>query len=149
MPDEYDDEIEDRQEPPEETPLVKRLRQQADEASSKAKALETENAVLKAGLTDLSDKQRKALLATHDGEMTPEALRSAAIDLGFVSADQHEQVPADEQAAHRAATEAMGAAPPADGTPPSAADRLAAAKTVEELDSAIDALNEELKTVRL
>ncbi|HUR52874.1 MAG TPA: hypothetical protein VMZ71_02000, partial [Gemmataceae bacterium] len=55
------------------------------DAEPKLTQLERENLLLRTpGLNVLSERQMKALFATHDGEHTPEALRATAQDLGFV-----------------------------------------------------------------
>lgn len=40
-------------------------------------------AIYDAGLTSLTQKQRAALLRTHEGEFTAEALKETAVELGF------------------------------------------------------------------
>lgn len=66
--------------------VLKELRAKAkrvDAAEARAAELEREIAFHKADLAGLSDKQRKALLAAHDGEIEPEALAATATELGF------------------------------------------------------------------
>jgi hypothetical protein len=80
---------------------VKRLNKE----NRRLAALEPENASLKttiairdAGL-DLNERQLKALLASHEGESTPDLLRKTAEELGFA-----EPIPdndPDDEAAHR------------------------------------------------
>jgi hypothetical protein len=89
-----------------ESSVIRELREKAnkaDAAEKKATELQTENALLRAGL-DLSDAKRKALLATHDGELTADALKATARDLGFIAdtdatppENEQPQIPADEQ----------------------------------------------------
>ena len=66
--------------------VIKELRAKAkrvEEAETRAATAERELAFLKADLGSLNDKQRKALLAAHDGEIEPEALKATALELGF------------------------------------------------------------------
>jgi hypothetical protein len=149
-PDDFEDETGEEQPRDEDSGLVKRLRAQIEEKDSKTKALETKVALLEAGL-DLSEKQRTALFATHEGDLSPEALKATAAELGFIAeqAPAEEQTTPEERAAHQRMQEATGGAPPADGTPPSAHDRVKSAQTSEELNAAVDALNDELRNVRI
>ena len=45
---------------------------------------------------ELNERQVKALLATHEGDMTTEALRATAAELGFIEADDAEPVPPED-----------------------------------------------------
>ena len=82
-------------------------------------------AVLQTGLT-LKPKQVTALFAAHDGEMTPDALRATAIDLGFAEPPEDEEAPelvearAQAQQVQRATA---GASPPGKGPLLTAAHR--------------------------
>lgn len=73
-------------------------------------------AFTEAGLT-LSDKQRAALLAAHDGELGRDALRATAAELGFIQADEADGEAAARQAAlaaqERISNATNGATPPA------------------------------------
>lgn len=136
MPDEHDepDDLDEN-----ESSVIRELRKRAkrvDEAESETATLRTENAILKAGLTDLSEARQKALLAAHSGDMTPEAIRETAVDLGFAEAPKppDPQVPAEEQAAHQRAQEAANGAEPAEAHPEELNDRIAKAKSPQELD---------------
>lgn len=62
----------------------RKLEDRAKTAEERAAQLERELAFNKAGLTDLSDLQVKALVATHEGEMTADALKAQAKALGFL-----------------------------------------------------------------
>ncbi len=97
--------------------------------------LETENASLKttlairdAGLT-LNDRQLKALLATHDGESTPELLRKTAEELGFAEPIPDND-PADEAAHSQLEAARKGASTVSQ---PSYEDEIAAAKDKDEV----------------
>lgn len=59
----------------------------AEERAKRVDVLEREIAFYKADLGGLTDKQRKALLGAHEGEMTPESLQATATELGFVKTD--------------------------------------------------------------
>lgn len=86
MPDTDDLDFEDDQTT--ESPAIAALRKEAKQAKKlqeERDALVRENALLKAGLSGLSEKQTKALLATHDGDMTPDAIKATAQELGFTT----------------------------------------------------------------
>jgi hypothetical protein len=102
--DEYADDSDD------DSNLVKRLRGELRKAQKAAKTgrdteterdtLRRELAVYKAGL-DLKPRQVAALFAAHEGDdMSPEALRATAVDLGWVEPEQDGD---DEQATEAAA----------------------------------------------
>ena len=82
------------------------LRTQLEAEKTKRRELEAENKNLKlemgldkAGLNELNDRQRKALLATHDGDEKPESLLATAVELGFAQAPPP---PPEQQAAEGA-----------------------------------------------
>jgi hypothetical protein len=62
----------------------KELEDQAKQARAEADEAKRELAFTRAGLTELSDKQVRALLATHEGEITADAIKATANELGFV-----------------------------------------------------------------
>lgn len=94
----------------------KELRAKADEADSLRKELEVTKAVAAADLGTLNEKQTRALLAAHDGDLTAEALRDTALGLGFVKEPvveaPAEQVAADEVAAAQRAAQVTGGGDP-------------------------------------
>lgn len=61
----------------------KELTAERDEAKNELAAVKQELALTQAGLSNLSPKQVKALLATHDGDLTGDALKATAAELGF------------------------------------------------------------------
>lgn len=78
---------------PDEKALLRKLRgdlSRTGKARSKAEAelaeARRELAIAKAGLTDLEPKKVTALLAAHDGDLTPDLLRATAVTLGFAEA---------------------------------------------------------------
>lgn len=82
----------------------------AEEALARAEAAERRIALLDAGLGTLNPKQVDALLKVHDGDLTPDALKQTATDLGFglpPTASSTDQVPAAESDAHMAMAEAQ------------------------------------------
>lgn len=135
MPDEYDD----APDGDEESSVIRELRQKAkkaDDLDTEVKALRMENALAKAGMIDLSEAKRKALLAAHDGDLEVGALRKTAVDLGFISEPEPEpHVPANEVAAHQRAQEATAQAEPADAHPEKLEDLIAKTKSPEDLDA--------------
>ena len=61
----------------------KELEDRAKQAEAERDELKRELAFSEAGLVGLSAKQRKALLAAHEGDVTAEAIKATADDLGF------------------------------------------------------------------
>lgn len=107
-----------------ETPDIRDLRRKAkrhDELEAEIAEIKRERALEKAGLKtpdgrDLTERQIKALLATHDGEMTADALRATALDLGFVTPSEQEQERTEALATEdRIAQAAAGAGTPRAG----------------------------------
>lgn len=84
---------------------AKSARKAADEAA----ALRRELAFARAG-SDFTERQQKALLATIEGDLTPEAIREAAVELNFIAA------PAVDKAAQAEAHELTRMAQPAPGS---------------------------------
>lgn len=133
MPDQYDD---DEPDDLDESDKFRQLRQKAkraDDLAAENEALRRENALAKAGL-DLSPAQQKALLAVHEGDLTPEALVKTATELKMVPepAEPEPQVPDDDVAAQRRTQEAM-AGTPADAHPETLDERLSKATSQEEV----------------
>lgn len=129
---EYDDD--GNEIPEEESSVIKELRkkaERADQADAETKTLRTENALLKAGLGDLSDRQRKAILATHEGELTAEALKETATDLGFTSptasTEESPAVSEEEQQGHERVSAATTAAPASEAHKQTLTDEINAA----------------------
>lgn len=102
------------------SPAIKQLRQQVktlqkelksrDDATERLANLERENVVLRTpGLGELSDVQRRALFAAHDGELDPKGLRETAEALGFVSPPPPPPTDGEADAHTRAAGAAAGA----------------------------------------
>jgi len=79
----------------------RKLEERAKNAEERAAQLERQVAFTEAGLSDLSDKQVKALVATHEGEMTAEALKATATDLGFVKVETETPATVDPVQAQR------------------------------------------------
>lgn len=105
------DDYEDDQEP---QPEPKRnWRRELEAKASEADQLRRENAIFKAGLTNLTERQIR-LLATEMGDnLTPEAITAAAQELGWAEAPK-EQTPSEEEVAafDRAASASSGATSP-------------------------------------
>lgn len=98
--------------------VIRTLRQKAertDLAESEVADLKRELVVHKAGLTDLSDKQLKALTAAHEGDWTPEDLKATAVELGFGPQPVAEPPPTGNDPAEMAAMQRTQAA--SGGTP--------------------------------
>jgi hypothetical protein len=122
----------DTQDAPEEKAWLKDLRRKADEYPGMKKKLESyelrDKLSEEAGIK-LTPKQLTALLATHEGEQTPEALKATATELGFYKPEP--DVAPDVQAAHEAVAQVSQGAQ----TQPQkiSADDYANAKTPEEV----------------
>lgn len=86
----------------------RKLEDRAKKAEERVSQLERQVAFTEAGLTNLSDKQVKALVATHDGEMTAEALKATATELGFAPKGEAEQEIDDEQTQALAEAKELG-----------------------------------------
>jgi hypothetical protein len=63
---------------------MERDAKQARKAQDEANTLRRDLALARSGIGELSERQQKALFASLDGEVTADALREAAQDLGFV-----------------------------------------------------------------
>jgi|SRR5580765_474238 len=89
-------------------PDIRNLREKAkraDTLESDNSRLARENSLLKAGVNNLTEKQLTALNAAHgDGEITPEALRKTAEELGF--AQPIPETSTDEQQKHQQVNDA-------------------------------------------
>ena len=111
-----------------------------EQAEPELTKLQRENLLLRTpGLADLSDKQMRALFATHDGELTPDALRETATDLGFVAPPPPE-VPNEEVAAHdRMFKAAAGATPPPGDSDALDQAAIAAATSPDEVMAIVNA----------
>lgn len=83
----------------------------AREAEDRAAAAERELAFAKAGLP-LDDPKMSYFVKGYEGEVTPEAIRAAAEQAGFLSNQTapEPQVPAQELAAHQAAAQLVAGA---------------------------------------
>lgn len=123
---------------PTESSVIKELRAKAkrvEEAEARAAEAERRLAFSEAGLNGLSDKQRTALLAAHDGEVNAEALRSTAEELGF---GPKPEAPAPEPEVPGTDPEVremmrLANSPTPDREPPGAAE-TEFAKQIEEFD---------------
>lgn len=73
---------------------LERDAKQARKANEELAQMKRELALTRAGLGDLSPARQKALLANIDGDITADAARAAATELGFIDAP-----PADDDAA--------------------------------------------------
>ena len=133
MPDNDDYDSDDT----EESSVIRDLRKKAkrnEDMETENAALRTEVMLARSGLGDISPARQKALLAAHEGDTTREAIRKTAADLGFIAEEEPEpQVPASEQEAHRRAQEATAGAEASEAHPETLDDRIAKAKTEDEL----------------
>jgi hypothetical protein len=89
----------------------------ADKAEKDLAAAQQRIAVLETGLK-LSPKQVKGLFAAHEGEITPDALKATAIELGFAEPPEDEESEGDREArtaAQDVQRATAGASPPGGG----------------------------------
>jgi len=140
MPD--DDELD-----PNEPPNIRQMRNEIkalkvdaaarQEAEAKADKLEWELAIRDAEIP-LDALQRKALLAVHEGERTPDAIRETATKLGFAAPPPTgEQIPPAHIAGMGRIADASAGAPTG-GTPDPTAERnqrLLQARSEQEFDA--------------
>jgi hypothetical protein len=110
---------------------IKDLRKKADrltQVEAQLQQYEQEKQLREAGL-ELSDRQRKALLAAHEGDQTPDALKVTATELGFYTPPP--EVQPEVQQGHETVAAASNGAQPAPSS--TATDEYAAAQTPEEV----------------
>lgn len=96
----YDDEFEETQDsraqiPVEDLRNLRKKAKSADDAERRAAKAERELAFAKAGL-DLGDPKVGYFVKGYDGELTPEAIRATAVELGFVAVPTVDQQAASE-----------------------------------------------------
>lgn len=72
------------------------LEERATAAEQKAQRLERENAIYKAGLTDLTPRQINVLASQLEGDPTPDQVKTLAAELGWAKAAEEQGVPSDE-----------------------------------------------------
>lgn len=143
MPDDNDDDIE--AEGNEDSSVIRSLRAELKKAKGDAaevQGLRQELAIAKAGITTLTDRQRKALVATHEGEWNAEALKETATDLGFIKAEapaKEEQVSPDEQEQLQRVQAATADAEAVDARPDDLDAKIANAKNPAELQQIMEA----------
>lgn len=80
------DDFNDEPQPTEDNPNIRQLRKKAEERDQfedKLSVIQKENAILRSGLTGLTDRQISALSREHEGELTKDAILSTATELGF------------------------------------------------------------------
>lgn len=77
----------------------KEAEDRAKQDAERIATLERELAFNKAGLTHLNDDQVKALVAVHEGEMTPDALKATSSKL-FGAAPAGQSTPAETETDH-------------------------------------------------
>lgn len=133
-----DDDLDDEQTDAQRPSWAKELRQENRRLAKEAKrAQELEQQLqsyqradaLRGAALNLTDRQRKALEATHDGEWTPEALRATAVDLGWAQPPPPD-TPPTEQAALERITQAAASETSSEVH---ATDRIASAQSPEEV----------------
>lgn len=137
MSTEADYEADDDLEPPPDTADgLRQLRERARDARRLERELAARDEELIRLRTDaafhglnLSDVQREAVLAIHEGEMTADAVRETVEGLGFFEAPQYSP---EEQAAHQRIQETTTGAP-AEAKAQSLEDEINAAKSEDEV----------------
>jgi len=112
---------------------------QAKEAETRATDLERKIAFADAGLSGLSDKQKRALEATHEGDFTAEGLKATAEELGFGSKTEEVETETQDPGA---ATEAAELAKLAK-SPSSSASPDAPIRTQEAFDAKVRSFDSE------
>lgn len=90
---------------------------QADELAAKVAGMERTEAFRAAGL-DPNDPKAKYFVKGYEGELTPDAIKVAATEAGFLTSGDPAQTPAPDLAAHeRIAATVQGAGVPAPAAP--------------------------------
>lgn len=124
MSDAHDDLVDDDDDPdlnddPDDNSVIRKLRKDARDGKAAVRenaTLKAENATLKneklmrqAGLDSLSEKKQRAILGDIEGEVTVDALKASAIDLGYLEAkEEDDDDEAQQQMADAAATTNAG-----------------------------------------
>lgn len=92
---------------------LRKLAKKSGDHAAEVDGLKREVAILKTGL-NLKPAQIKALWSVHEGEMTPDALKATASDLGFVELEEEESETDAEarSAAQQVQRATAGATPP-------------------------------------
>lgn len=116
MPDQFDDYE------PQTTGAERRVQEKQDRETL---ALKQENAVLKAGLTDLNPDQRAALVALLDDDPTEDTVKAKALSLGFVQPETNDDEP-DPAATQAVETGERISAVATDSAPPVPPQAIAA-----------------------
>jgi hypothetical protein len=130
------------EQPPRENPNIKQLREKAerhDEAVARANAAERELAFAKAGIP-LADTKMGYFVKGYDGELTPEAIRTAATEAGFIEppAQPQQQSPQGQGMAAEVDAPAWGRMAEATAAPSASPPRdfnaeIAAAKSQDDV----------------
>jgi hypothetical protein len=117
-PNGYDDDIDDDSNDGRVTLSRQQIRQmekdakEARKAREEADSLRRELAFTRAGVGDLTERQQKALFATIDGDITPDAVRTAAEELGFAKPAADTAESAEQQQMQDMAQASAGAQEP-------------------------------------
>lgn len=132
--DEYEDDFETEPQP-KRNPLRERMKElEAEnkalkEQAAEASALKREKAFAKAGV-DIEDPASRYFVKGYDGELSPDAIRQAAIEIRLLSPDPSPETAAEQQAWNRTNQAAAGAQV-VDG--PSIEDRIRNASSESEV----------------
>lgn len=142
--DEYDDEF-DTEPQPKRNPLRERMRElEAEnkalkEAAAEAAALKRERAFAKAGI-DPEDAAARYFVKGYDGELSPDAIRQAAIEARLLSPDPTPEIAAEQQAWNR--TNQVAAGSQGGIQPPSFDDRIRNAQSEAEVLAILAEMNQ-------
>ena len=97
MSDQYDDEMPETDEGPEDFKNMRAAANRAGKLEKENGSLKRENAFLKAGIP-MDDPKMSYFVKGYDGELTGEAIRQAALDAGFIAPPAKVEDPAVQQA---------------------------------------------------
>lgn len=134
MSDDYLDADDDEGDNPDESSVIRKLRKQAREnsdAAKRAEAAERKLAFLEAGIRN--DAKTAYFIRGYEGELTPEAIKEAAIAAGYLVAEDEVADPELESEAAATGRLAEAQSGSNDSAPPGYDDEIAAAKTPEEV----------------
>lgn len=109
---------------------LRKKARQYDEVAAKTAKLERDMAFAKAKL-DLDDPRMGYFIKAYDGELTSEAIRAKAEEVGFIQVQQQEAPPSSEVQAHQRFVQASQGA--GDVMNVKLEDAIAQARTAEEV----------------
>jgi hypothetical protein len=139
MADEYDDDVQDEQPDNANIRQLREKAKRADELEAQLAAMQRNEAFRSAGL-DPADKKASYFVKGYEGDLTPEAIRAAASEAGFIQAEQAQ--PPAQQSHVPDSMERLFAASAGSAAPPAMDwhDALAEADRIQDPQAREDAI---------